>query len=302
MTAQQPDAAARSRKTGLAQGTGAYLLWGLLPLYFLFLKTVDAGEVVASRIGWSLLMLFAVVAVAKRGGRLWLALSTPRVLGLLAMSAAMISYNWLVYVWSVQHSHVLEASLGYFINPLVNVLLGVLLLRERLSKPQIVAVSLAGIGVLVLASQSGGGLWISFSLAISFGLYGLIRKVAPVESLEGLTIETLLLTPFALAYLAFLGSRGSLSFGSDTTITVLLVVAGVVTAVPLLLFAAAARRLPYSTLGLLQYLAPTLQFALAITLFGEKMTSAHAICFGLIWLGLAVFVAGSVRRPRPTSV
>lgn len=302
MTRQPPDAAARSTRTGLMQAAGAYLIWGLLPLYFLLLKTVDAGEIVANRVIWSLALLFGIVALMRRGGRLWLALTSGRTLRLLALSAALISVNWLVYIWSVQHAHVLEASLGYFLNPLVNVVLGVLVLRERLSRPQMAAVALAALGVLVLAVQAGEGLWISLTLAISFGLYGLVRKVAPVESIEGLTIETLVLTPFAIAYLVWLDGQGVLAFGGDVTTTTLLAVAGVVTAIPLLLFAAGARRLPYSVIGLLQYLAPTLQFLLAITLLGEHMTTAHAICFALIWAGLAVFVMGSIRRSRVAPV
>jgi chloramphenicol-sensitive protein RarD len=302
MSQQPPDIAARSMRTGLMQGIGAYLIWGMLPLYFLPLRPVDAGEVVADRIVWSLLLLFAITAVLRRGPRLWLAVSDPRTLRLLALSAALISVNWLVYIWSVQHRHVLEASLGYFLNPLVNVVLGVVVLRERLSRPQIAAVVLAALGVLVLATQAGQGLWISLTLALSFGLYGLVRKVAPVESIEGLTIETLLLTPVAIGYVVWLGTRGTLTYGGDPLLTGLLTFAGVVTAVPLLLFAASARRMPYSVMGLLQYIAPTLQFLLAITLFGEAMTTAHAICFALIWTGLAVFVVGSVRRPRAPAV
>jgi chloramphenicol-sensitive protein RarD len=199
----------------------------------------------------------------------------------------------------VQNGHVLGASLGYFLNPLVNVLLGVVVLGERLKRMQMAAVALAAAGVAVLASGAGTGLWISLSLAFSFGLYGLMRKIAPVESLEGLTVETALLTPFALAYMAWLASNDALVFGDAPGLTALLVLAGAVTAVPLLLFAGAARLLPYSTLGLLQYLAPTLQFVLAITVFGEAMTPSHIVCFALIWAGLALYVLSSVRKPRP---
>ncbi|WP_315763136.1 EamA family transporter RarD [Sphingomonas sp. Y38-1Y] len=298
MTQQPADAASRSTRIGLMQGAGAYLLWGLLPLYFMPLRAVDAGEVVSARVVGSLALLFAIVAILRRGSLLWLALSTPRTLRLLALSAALISVNWLVYIWSVQHHHVLEASLGYFLNPLVNVLLGVVVLREKLTRPQLAAVVLATAGVLVLASQAAAGLWISLTLALSFGLYGLVRKIAPVESIEGLTVETLLLTPVALLYLFWLAGHGGLALGGDARITALLSVAGVITAVPLLLFAAGARRLPYSVIGLLQYLAPTIQFGLAITLFGETVTTAHLICFALIWSGLGVYVLGSLRARR----
>lgn len=299
MTTPVPDAAARSTRIGLMQATGAYLLWGLLPLYFMPLRGVDAGEVVANRVVWSLALLFGIVAVTRRSARLRLALTTFATIRLLAASAAMISINWLVYIWAVQHHHVLEASLGYFLNPLVNVVLGVVVLREKLTRPQLAAVILAGAGVLVLASQAAAGLWISLVLALSFGLYGLIRKVAPVESVEGLTVETLILTPVALAYMAYLAGHGGLALAAgDTLVTLLLLIAGIVTAIPLLLFAAGARRLPYSVIGLLQYLAPTIQFVLAITLFGEVVTTAHLICFALIWSGLAVFVVGSLRARR----
>lgn len=287
-------------RRGLGFGLGAYLIWGFLPLYFLLLAGVTAGEIVADRIVWSLVLLVGILAVAGRFGKLLAVLRDPRTIGLLAISAALISVNWLVYIWAVQHHYVLAASLGYFLNPLVNVLIGVVMLGERLTRTQMAAVALAAAGVVVLAVGAGAGLWISLTLAVSFAFYGLVRKVAPVESLEGLTIETAILTPFALAYMAWLASNDALIFGDAPGLTALLVLAGAVTAVPLLLFAGAARLLPYSTLGLLQYLAPTLQFLLAITVFGEVMTLSHIICFALIWSGLALYVFGSVRRPRPT--
>ena len=299
MQAPATPAASLDRR-GLGFGLGAYLIWGFLPLYFLLLAGVTAGEIVADRIVWSLVLLIGILAVAGRFGKLLAVLRDTRTLGLLAISAALISVNWLVYIWAVQHDHVLAASLGYFLNPLVNVLIGVVVLGERLTRTQMAAVALAAAGVIVLAVGAGAGLWISLTLAVSFAFYGLVRKVAPVESLEGLTIETGLLTPIALGYMAWLASNDALVFGDAAGMTGLLVLAGAITAVPLLLFAGAARLLPYSTLGLLQYLAPTLQFLLAITVFGEVMTLSHIICFALIWSGLALYVFGSVRRPRPT--
>lgn len=292
--------AANLDRRGLGFGLGAYLIWGFLPLYFLLLAGVTAGEIVADRIVWSLVLLIGILAVAGRFGKLLAVLRDTRTLGLLAISAALISVNWLVYIWAVQHDHVLAASLGYFLNPLVNVLIGVVVLGERLTRTQMAAAALAAAGVIVLAVGAGAGLWISLTLAVSFAFYGLVRKVAPVESLEGLTIETGLLTPIALGYMAWLASNDALVFGDAVGMTGLLVLAGAITAVPLLLFAGAARLLPYSTLGLLQYLAPTLQFLLAITVFGEVMTLSHIVCFALIWSGLALYVFGSVRRPRPT--
>ncbi|WP_423601956.1 EamA family transporter RarD [Sphingomonas sp. MS122] len=294
----------RLDRTGLLQGLGAYGIWGLLPLFFWLLAGVDSGEVVAMRVLWSVVLLGLLIVALRRVPQFLAAIRSRRAMTYLGISAALISVNWLVYVWAVQHNHVLEASLGYFLNPLVNVLLGVVLLRERLGAAQIAAVALAAIGVAVLAAGAGQGIWISLALAFSFGFYGLVRKIAPVESLEGLTIETAILAPVAAAYLYWLSGHAGLGFGQTPLWTVTLAVSGVVTATPLLLFAAAARRLPYSTLGLLQYLAPTMQFLLAISFFGETMTMAHAICFALIWTGLAVYAVSGIvtaRRQRVTA-
>ncbi|WP_343519863.1 EamA family transporter RarD [Sphingomonas sp.] len=288
----------RLDRTGLLQGLGAYGIWGLLPLFFWLLHGVDSGEVVAMRVLWSVVLLGVLIVALRRVPQFLAAIRSRRAMTYLGISAALISINWLVYVWAVQHNHVLEASLGYFLNPLVNVLLGVVLLRERLGAAQIAAVALAAIGVAVLAVGAGTGIWISLALAFSFGFYGLVRKIAPVESLEGLTIETAILTPIAAGYLFWLSGHAGLGFGQTPLWTVVLAISGVVTATPLLLFAAAARRLPYSTLGLLQYLAPTMQFLLAISFFGEHMTSAHAVCFALIWSGLAIYAVSGIVTAR----
>lgn len=284
-----PQTPQQTDRKGIAQALAAYAVWGLLPLYFFLLKGVDAGEVVAMRVLWSLVLLVGLTLALRHGPQLRAALGSPRTVGLLSVSAVLISANWLVYVWAVQHGHVLEASLGYFLNPLVNVLLGIVLLRERPGTPQLVAIGFAAAGVSVLAVGAGQGIWISMALALSFGCYGLVRKVAPVASLEGLTIETALLTPIAGAYLFWLSGQAPLGFGQNMQWTVALILAGVITATPLLLFAAAARRLPYATVGLLQYLTPTMQFLLAVSFFGERMTTAHLVCFALIWTGLAIY-------------
>jgi len=283
------------QRTGLLHGLGAYLIWGLLPLYFATLDGVSAGEVVAARILFSLVLMLSIVAVVGGFASLGRAVRRRGVLPWLSLSAALISANWLTYIWAVQRHHVLEASLGYFLSPLVNVLLGVAVLHERLTRVQLAAVVLAAAGVAVLATGAGAFLWITAALALSFGLYGLVRKVAPVEALDGLTIETALLTPPALAYLAWLAGRGTLVLGSGWPISALLALGGVVTAMPLLLFASAARRLPYSVLGLLQYLAPTIQFVLAVSVFGEALTWRHAVCFALIGVGVSVFALGTWR-------
>ena len=284
-------------RTGLLYGLGAYVAWGVLPAFFKLLGGASAGEVVAQRVLWSLVCLAVVIALRGSLPALRLALANPRALGLLTISAALIAVNWLVYIWAVLHGHVLASSLGYFLNPLVNVALGMVFLRERLGRVQGISVALAGIGVAILAFNAAGGLWISLSLAATFSLYGLVRKIAPVESLEGLAIETMILAPFSLAWLLWLAWSGSLGFGSAPGLSLLLAASGVLTAVPLLLFAAAARRMPYAELGLLQYLAPTLQFALAVA-YGETVTQAHLWCFGFIWAGLAVYAAHTVAELR----
>ena len=286
---------AEARK-GVAFGLSAYLLWGFLPVYFKLLGGVLPTEIVAQRVLWSVVLLAVLIAVRRRWPQLRAAFANPQALKILTVSALLIGVNWLIYIWAIGARHVLETSLGYFLNPLVNVVMGVLLLKERLTRAQGLAVGLAAIGVAVLAAGAASGLWISLALALSFATYGLLRKIAPVDSLEGLMIETVLLAPVAAFYLFWLGDRAA--FGDGPGVSALLALGGVVTAVPLLLFAAGARRLRYSTLGLLQYIAPTIQFLLAVLAFGEPLTTAHLICFALIWTGLAVYATDSLRRVR----
>lgn len=288
---------ARTR-AGLLMGLGAYFLWGVLPLYFKALAHVDSIEIVAHRILWSLIFLGALASVWKRWPAIRAAVADRRVLLTLAATAVLIGVNWLIYIWAVLNGHVLEGSLGYYLNPLVNVLLGVFLLKEKLSRAQIFAVTLAAAGVAVLAFGAGSGLWISLTLAFSFATYGFLRKVAPVDSLEGLSIETAILAPLALGWVLYLGAEGDSGLGIDAMTTTLLILAGAVTAVPLLLFTAAAKRLPYSTLGFLQYIAPSMQFLLAVLIFGERLTTAHIICFAAIWTSLAIFTWEGVRLGR----
>jgi chloramphenicol-sensitive protein RarD len=289
---------ARTR-AGLLLGLGAYLIWGVLPLYFKLLDRLQPGEIVAHRVLWSLLFLAALAGIWRRWRKISEALRETRVLAMLFVSATLIGGNWLVYIWAVLNGHVLEGSLGYYLNPLVNVLLGTLFLKERLTRMQVVAVALASAGVAVLAMGAGDGLWISLALACSFAFYGFIRKVAPVEALEGLSVETILLAPIALGWLLWLGDSGG--FPADLSTNILVVLAGAVTAVPLLLFAGAARRLPYSTLGFLQYLSPSIQFLLAVLVFGEALTTAHMLCFGAIWTALAIFGFEGIRAGRATA-
>ena len=285
-------------RRGFGFGLGAYAIWGLVPLYFRLLREVPPVETVAHRVLWSVLLLLAILA-ARRGLREWVGvLRRPRLLAALGASAVLIGVNWLVYIWAVVNDHLVQASLGYFLNPLINVALGVLVLKERLSRGQGIAVALAVVGVAVPLAAASGGLWVSLTLAVSFGLYGLIRKVVPVGSLVGLTVETLLLAPLCLAYLAWAGARGTLAFGTDGATDALLVASAAVTSIPLLMFAAAARRLPYAVLGLLQYLAPSMVFAQGVFLFGEAVEPATLVCFGCIWTGLAIYSLDGLRLAR----
>ncbi len=291
-----PDAA-RDRRAGLIFGLSAYLLWGVLPLYFKALVHVSPGEILAHRIIWSLVFLTVLVTLWRRWASLKAALATRRVVLTLVASSVLIAINWLVYIMAVVSGHVLEGSLGYYLNPLVSILLGVALLGERLSKAQVFATCLAGAGVAVLAVGAASGLWISLTLAASFALYGYLRKIVAVDALEGLSIETAMLAPIALGWIVYVDSTGQGGPGSWSWGTIFLLVAGgAITAIPLLLFTAAARRLPLSTMGFLQYIAPSLQFLMAVILFGEHLTTAHLVCFGAIWTALAIVTIDGWRR------
>ena len=289
--------AARTR-SGLLMGLGAYALWGVLPLYFKALVSVASTEIVAHRILWSLIFLGILATLWKRWPAIRAALTNRKVALTLLLTAVLIGINWLVYIYAVVSNHVLEGSLGYYLNPLVNVLLGVFLLKERLSLLQKAAVLLAGTGVAILALGAGEAIWISLTLAASFAVYGFLRKVAPVESLEGLWIETLFLTPLAFGWVMWLSAAGDSAFLHSRGTDALLILGGAVTAIPLLLFTAAAKRLPYSTLGFLQDVAPSIQFLLAVLVFGEPLTTAHIVCFGAIWVALAIFVGEGLRSHR----
>jgi chloramphenicol-sensitive protein RarD len=225
------------------------------------------------------------------------AMAQPRTVGILAMTALLIGGNWLLYVYAVTSDHVLAASFGYYLNPLANVLLGRFVLHERLSRLQWIAVAIAAAGISVLAAGAFGQLWISLTLCVTFALYGLLRKIVPADAITGLGIETSILFPLALLWLAWRHSEGAAVMGTSTGLTELLLLAGIVSTTPLLLFTAAARRLPYSTLGMLQFIAPTLQFLIGV-LYGERFTIAHAIAFPAIWAALALYVLALVRAPR----
>jgi len=294
-----PLQARRQQAIGVAAATAAYLIWGLFPLYFHALRGVPAGEVLAHRVAWSALFMAALVTALRRWPSVLVQLRRPRALATLGASAVFISTNWLVYIWAVQSGRVLEASLGYFITPLVSVLLGVAFLREPLSRRQVVAVALAAAGVLAMVLWVGKVPWVALTLAASFGLYGLLRKQLPVDAIAGLLAEVAVLAPLALAWLLWLGWRGEGHFTASPGVTALLTLTGVVTAVPLLLFASGVRRLTLATVGLLLYVNPTAQFALAVWRFGEPFTAAHAVAFGCIWASLALYSSEALLRRAP---
>ena len=290
-----------SQRTGMLFAFLAYAIWGLFPLYFKQLRGVDAFEVIAHRTLWSLLVLLSVLAVLRRWSWMRAVFAQPALLRASAISALLLSGNWLVYVWAVQNGHVVESSLGYFINPLVSVALGFIVLHERPRPLQWAAVGLAGVGVLWLAFGAGHVPWISLVLAVSFGFYGLMRKTATLGALEGLTLETLILAPIAAIALAWWCWSGTSPLvrgdPGDSQLIVWLLAAGPLTAVPLLLFASGARRITLMMLGLMQYIAPTLQFAIGVFVYGEPMSSSGLIGFAIIWTALALYsVEGLLRR------
>ena len=275
---------------GIVFAALAYTAWGLFPLYFRQVAQVGALEVVMHRTVWGLVFLLGVLLVLRRWSWLGALRAQPRVLGAFALSALLLSANWLVYVWAVQNRHVLDASLGYFILPLVNVALGFVFLRERPRPGQWLAVAVASAGVLWLTFQAGHLPWIALVLAVTFAFYGLLRKVAALGALEGLALETLMLAPFALAVLGWEAAHGQGALvQGDMHILGWLLLAGPFTAVPLLLFAAGARRIPLTTLGILQYISPSLQLALGVWVFHESFESARLVGFALIWAALWVY-------------
>lgn len=289
------DGIAAERK-GIAAALTAYTLWGLVPVFFKQLASVPALEIIAHRVLWSLLLLGVLLAVRGRLGVVWTAAQNPRILARVALASALLTINWLTFVWAVNVNRVLETSLGYFITPLISVVLAVLVLGERLRPRQWAAVALAVCGVALEGWRIGGLPWVSLVLAGSFGMYGLLRKQLPLDAANGLLLETACAAPVAALYLLWLGSAGH--FGDVITTDLLLVASGAVTAIPLLLFAIGARRLPLVTLGFLQYIAPSLTFLLAIFYYGEAMNLSRLLAFVAIWLGLALYSADLLLRRR----
>ena len=302
MNALTPEQSAESRaRAGFFYGLAAYGLWGVMPIYFKWLQGVPSVDIVAHRIVWSLIVLIILVSLARAWDQIRSAIRSRKAMAMLFLTALLIGTNWLLYVYAINSGHILAGSLGYYLNPLANILLGRFILKERLSKAQWTAVAIAAAGIAVLAMGALGTLWISLTLCFSFATYGLLRKIIHVESLAGLTVETALLFPIALGWLLLGGAEGRPMFGIDRQETTLLMAAGVVSTVPLLCFTAAARRLAYSTVGMLQFIAPTLQFLLAVAVYDEPFTTAHAIAFGCIWTALVLYVSAMVRDRRRQS-
>jgi chloramphenicol-sensitive protein RarD len=286
-------------RKGLSAAIASYVLWGVFPLYWYLLKHVPAIQIIAHRIVWCALFVVGYLVLREGWGWLRTALSRPKVGWMLVASSLLISFNWGVYIWAVTNGRVVEASLGYFINPLVNVLIGVLVLSERLNRAQWTAVSIAAVGVLWLAFLHGDPPWIALALAFSFAFYGLIRKLANVDAVPGLAIESLILLLPALAWLGWAGVQGVGAFGDGNLGSdVLLVIGGALTALPLIGFAYGARRIPYSLVGILQYIAPTLQLVSGVWLLGEGFSGTQAVGFACIWVALGIYAADGWRRTR----
>lgn len=294
-----PSPESHSSRTGFAFAVAAYFAWGIFPVYFRAMKQVPAAEILAHRILWSAVFLSLLVTAGGRWPQLVAALRSWRRFGIYLISTALITSNWLLYIWTVNSGHVLQGSLGYFITPLVNVLLGVLFLGERLRKRQAAAFALAAAGVLILVVRVGTVPWLALGLGLSFGGYGLVRKKGNIDPVIGLLIETLLLAPVAAALIAIRAADRTGWLGVEAKTTVLLLLAGVVTALPLIWFAHGVRRLRLSTMGLIQYISPTMQFLGAVFLFHEPFTRPHAIAFACIWLALGLYTADALTAASP---
>lgn len=290
---------AQETTSGFAAALGAFILWGLLPIYWKALISVDPFEILCHRIIWSLLFIALILTIKRRWTETFVPLRSPKNLGILILSSLCIGANWLLYIWAVNTNHILETSLGYYINPLVNVFFGFLFFRERLSRMQCIAIGLAALGVLNSVVSYGELPWISLVLAVSFSFYGVLRKVASVESLPGLFLETMVLAPAALYYLTHLQMTGTSDFlAGDMKVNILLIGAGAVTALPLIGFAFGARRLQLTTLGILQYSAPSIAFLLGVFVYGEPFGPTHMLTFALIWAGLAVYTGDTIHSIR----
>ena len=277
-------------RKGILYGLAAYVVWGFFPIYWKFLHQVPALQVIGHRIAWSFVLLVAVILLSGQWRAFYYAALPSKTLAIYSIAAVLLTVNWLVYVWGVNAGYIVETSLGYFINPLISVFLGVIFLRERLRPAQWIPVALAAAGVIYLTVVYGHLPWIALSLAFSFGIYGFVKKLAPLGSLYGLTLETGIAFPVALIYLVFAQFTGTGAFLHDGALTdIQLIGSGVVTTIPLLMFASAARQIPLTVVGLLQYIAPTLQFLIGVFIYKEPFDQSHLIGFGIVWIALIIF-------------
>lgn len=288
---------AQQQKSGVLFALAAFIMWGLAPIYFKQLIHIDAKEILSQRVVWSIIFLILVSAISHQLPKIIAVFKRPKQLALLTLSACLLGFNWGMFIWSVNNNHMLDASLGYYINPLINVLMGYLFLSERLRKRQSIAVALAVSGVLIQLIGFGSIPYIALSLAISFAFYGLIHKKIQVESIPGLLIETLVLLPIAIAYWYFMPSSDTSNLANNNSQTnLLLISAGIVTTLPLLCFTAATKRLQYTTIGFIQYIGPSLMFLLAVQFYDESLGLKEIITFSCIWLALIVFSWDSIRH------
>ena len=285
-------------KTGLLFGVSAYVLWGAFPLYWPLLEPASALEIVSHRAVWTLVFCFVVLAITKSLKNTLVTMKRPKVAATLFLTSILISINWLVYIWATNNGHVVEASLGYYINPLIIIAFGIVLLKEKMRKLQWTAVGIASLGVLVLTIDYGRLPWVALALAISWGSYGVVKKQLGLGALEGLAIETLIASLPYLLYLIYIGNKGTGQFGHGVGLTILLISAGAVTAIPLLLFNGSTTRLPLTVIGLLQYITPTIQFSIGVWIRHEDMPTARWIGFIIIWVALTALAIDLVKSSR----
>ncbi|WP_404409445.1 EamA family transporter RarD [Pseudidiomarina marina] len=283
------DDAARSRQ-GVFFAIAAYTMWGVAPIYFKWLQEVPALEILSHRILWSFILVFILIMVLRRGNRLKPVLQNKQQMARLALATCLLGGNWFLFIWAINNDHILDASLGYYINPLLNVAIGMAFFAERMRKMQLVAIAFAVTGVLIQVISFGSVPWVALALACSFAIYGAIRKRLPIDSITGLWLETLILTPAVLIYLVFFASSNAADMTQNTwQINTLLIAAGVVTTAPLLCFTAAAQRIRYSTLGFFQYIGPSMMFVLAVWVYGEPLAADKLVTFAIIWVALALY-------------
>lgn len=289
-------------RSGMMYGALSYAIWGIIPMYWKLIEDVSAGEILAHRVIWSFIFMAVLLVIINKGGRFIAYLKQiskePKTAFALLTASLLVSANWGIFIWAVNSGHILQTSLGYYINPLVSVLLGVVVLKEKLSLPQALAFVLAGAGVLTLTINYGEFPWVALSLAISFGLYGLAKKMIKADAEIGLTLETMMVAPLAAAYIVYLTFFSETQFFSSARDSLLLMGGGIATALPLLFFAKGAQRVPLSTMGILQYIAPTMTLLLGVFVYHEPFTKSHLISFILIWSALFLYTGSSIRNGR----